>query len=91
MAVQVYIPALLRRLAKDQAALACEASTVRGLLATLAGQFPGLEERLSDPEGRLRVFVNLFVNGEDIRCLEGLDTPLNDGDEVVLASSSAGG
>lgn len=91
MAVKVLIPSPLQKLTNNQPTLNCEASTIDELLTSLEQSCPGIKERLCDDEGRLRRFVNFYVNSEDIRFLEGQQTPLKDGDEVSIVPAIAGG
>ncbi|MCP9848670.1 MoaD/ThiS family protein [Cyanobium sp. Morenito 9A2] len=91
MAVQVLIPTPLQKYTADQANVAIEASDVDGLIQALAVTFPGIQERLTDENGKLRRFLNIYVNSEDIRFLDNQSTPLNDGDEVSIVPAVAGG
>jgi len=91
MAVNVKIPTPLRGLTADQDTYAAEPSDLRGIVAALEGAFPGMRERLLDDGGELRRFVNIYVNGEDVRFLSGLGTDLKDGDEVSIVPAVAGG
>lgn len=91
MAIVVRIPTPLQKLTGDKPEVDASGGTVRELLEDLEGRFPGLKERLCDPEGRLRRFINLYVNEEDIRFLKQEATPLKDGDEVSIIPAIAGG
>jgi molybdopterin converting factor small subunit len=91
MAVQVLIPTPLQKYTNDQASVEVEASTVDGLLTALEGHFPGILDRLTDESGKLRRFLNVYVNSEDIRFLDNQSTPLADGDEVSIVPAVAGG
>jgi molybdopterin synthase sulfur carrier subunit len=91
MAVRVRVPTPLRRLTKGQAEVSVQAATVALAIDALEADFPGMAERLRDEQGELRRFVNLFLNGEDIRFLSGLESPLNDGDELSIVPAMAGG
>ncbi|MFH1485316.1 MAG: ubiquitin-like small modifier protein 1 [Chloroflexota bacterium] len=91
MSVRVRIPAPLRRLTRGEDSVAFEAGDLSHCVEALEAQFPGMKERLCDESGELRRFVNVFVNGEDVRFLEGLATPLKDGDEVSIVPAVAGG
>ncbi len=91
MAVKVRIPAPLRRLTANQTVVEVEASTLAQCMEGLESQFPGMKERLMDQEGQVQQFVNVYVNGEDIRFLQELDTPLKAGDEVSIVPAIAGG
>ena len=91
MTVKVLIPTPLQKFTKDQATVECEASDISGLLDALDEKYPGIKGRLCDDEGKLRRFINFYVNSEDIRFLDGQTTALNDGDEVSIVPAVAGG
>lgn len=91
MAVTVKIPTPLRNLTGDVSEYSAESASLTALVEELEGTYPGMRERLVDEGGELRRFVNLFVNGEDIRFLQGLDTTLKEGDEVSIVPAVAGG
>ena len=91
MSVNVRIPAPLRRLTNGQDKVSAEGGTVAEVVANLDEQYPGISERLCDESGQLRNFVNLYVNGEDVRFLDGLGTSTNSGDEVSIVPAVAGG
>ncbi|HID05878.1 MAG TPA: MoaD/ThiS family protein [Armatimonadetes bacterium] len=91
MPVQVRIPTPMRRLTKDQDVVTVEASTIAEMIDKLEAQFPGIKERLYDESGKLRQFVNIFVDGEDIRFLDGLNTQLSENSEVSIIPAIAGG
>jgi sulfur-carrier protein len=91
MAVNVKIPTPLRNLTNNQDTCALDADTLQGVVDSLETQFPGMRERLLDDGGDLRRFVNVYVNGEDVRFLDGLTTQLTDGDEVSIVPAVAGG
>lgn len=91
MAVKVLIPTPLQQFTANQAAIQCEGTTIHGLLDTLEQDFPGIKARLCDDEGKLRRFINFYVNSEDIRFLQGTDTVLAAGDEVSIVPAVAGG
>jgi molybdopterin synthase sulfur carrier subunit len=91
MAVLVRIPTPLRALTKGAAEVHAEASTVTDLIDVLETQFPGLKERLVEDGGQLRRFVNIYINQEDIRFLQGATTSLKQGDEVSIVPAIAGG
>ncbi len=91
MAINVRIPAALRQLTGGQSSVATEGTTVAELLNNLESQHPGLKDRLCEPNGEPRRFVNIYVRGEDIRFLEGLATALKTGDEVSIVPAVAGG
>ena len=91
MPVTVHIPTPLRKLTRNQAEVALEAATISQLVDGLEGTYAGLAEKLLDEGGEVRRYVNIFVNDEDIRFLDGKDTPLNDGDSVSIVPAIAGG
>jgi molybdopterin synthase sulfur carrier subunit len=91
MAVLVRIPTPLRALTKGAAEVQADASTVTDLIEVLERQFPGLKERLVETGGELRRFINIYINQEDIRFLEGAKTALKQGDEVSIVPAIAGG
>ena len=91
MAVTILIPTPLRKFTSEQESVSVEPGTVATLLISLEAQFPGIGKRLYDDNGELRKFINLYVNEEDIRFLQGKDTPINDGDAVSIVPAIAGG
>lgn len=91
MAVTVHIPTPLQEFTQQQDAVEVEGENVREALATLDARFAGIRQRLYDEEGRLRRFVNIYVNQEDIRFLQGEGTELRDGDELSIVPAIAGG
>ena len=91
MAVQVLIPTPLQKFTNDEATVALEAGSVDALIDALEGRYPGLKARLCDEAGKLRRFLNVYVNSEDIRFLENQATALKDGDEVSIVPAVAGG
>lgn len=91
MAVLVRIPTPLQRLTNNQAQVSSEGADIISLFDDLEKQFPGMKERIFDETGSLRRFVNIYINDEDIRFLEGDKTALKDGDEVSIIPAIAGG
>ncbi|MGF1535030.1 MAG: MoaD/ThiS family protein [Elainellaceae cyanobacterium] len=91
MTVKVLIPTPLQKFTKNQATVECEGSDISALLDSLEQQCPGIKSRLCDDEGKLRRFVNFYVNSEDIRFLDGQSTALSEGDEVSIVPAVAGG
>ncbi|MFN4131569.1 MAG: MoaD/ThiS family protein [Caldimicrobium sp.] len=91
MKVKVRIPTPLLSLTNGQKEVFAEGSTLKEVIEDLERQFPGMKERLCDEEGNLRRFINFFVNDEDIRFLQGEETPLKDGDIVSIVPAIAGG
>lgn len=91
MSVKVRIPTPLQKLTGNQAEVSVSGSTVKAALASLEEKHPGIRERLYDDKGGLRRFINFYVNDEDIRFLNGEDTPLKDGDDLSIVPAIAGG
>jgi molybdopterin synthase sulfur carrier subunit len=90
MGVVVKIPTQLRAATDGASSTTVEGSTVGEVLDALYAQFGELRERIAD-DGGLRRFVNVYIGGEDIRFLDGLDTSVSDGDEVTILPAVAGG
>jgi molybdopterin converting factor small subunit len=91
MAVTVKLPTQLRDAAGGQGAVDVEGATVGEALAALYDRHGELRERMADGDGGLRRFVNVYLAGEDIRFLDGLDTPVPDGAELTVLPAVAGG
>ena len=91
MAVTVRIPTQLRELSGGNAEVSAEGGTLATVLAGLETAHPGFRERLFDDQGELRRFVNVFVDDEDIRFLDGVNTPVADGATVSIIPAVAGG
>ena len=91
MSVLVRIPTPLQKLVGDKAEVHVDASSLREAIAGLAAQNEEFKTRMLDDKGELRRFVNVYVNEEDVRFLQKLDTPLKDGDEVSIVPAIAGG
>jgi molybdopterin synthase sulfur carrier subunit len=91
MSVTVRIPTPLRGLTNNLDVVAAEGGTLSACIDGLEGSYPGLKERICDEDGEIRRFVNIFVNGEDVRFLDGLSTALKTGDEVSIVPAVAGG
>ncbi|MBI2860098.1 MAG: MoaD/ThiS family protein [Chloroflexi bacterium] len=89
--VKVEIPYHLRQFVNDSAEVEMAAVDVAGCLHDLESSFPEMKGRLLDGEGRLRLFANIYVNGEDIRWSQGLTTPLKDGDCITIVPFIPGG
>ncbi|MFN8594390.1 MAG: ubiquitin-like small modifier protein 1 [Thermomicrobiales bacterium] len=89
--VIVLIPTPLRRFTDGQAKLAIEATTLGELLDAIDREYPGIGERVRDESGQLRRFVNVFVNGSNVREGAGIETSLSAGDEVGIIPAMAGG
>jgi molybdopterin synthase sulfur carrier subunit len=91
MPVIVRIPTPLRSITKGNAEVPAKGETVDDVMQDLERQFPGLRERLVDEKGELRRFINLYVNEEDVRFLQGRTTALKDGDTIAIVPAIAGG
>ncbi len=91
MAVLVRIPTPLRAVTKGAAEVQAAGDTVAQVIDDLERQFPGLRERLVEEGGAVRRFINVYVNQEDIRVLQGATTTLKAGDEVSIVPAIAGG
>ncbi len=91
MTVNVKIPTPLRSLTDDADSVTGEGETIAALVESLESAYPGMKERLCEESGELRRFVNIYVNGEDVRFLDGLQTALGEGDEVSIVPAVAGG
>ena len=91
MSVLVRIPAPLRAITEGESEVQLDGASVAVVLEKLESRFPEMRRRLWDEGGQLRRFVNLYVNGEDIRFLSGVETALSAGDEVSIIPAVAGG
>jgi molybdopterin synthase sulfur carrier subunit len=91
MPVTVRIPTPLRSITKGSAEVQAKGGSVADVVEDLERQFPGLRERLVDEGGDLRRFINIYVNEEDIRFLQGKKTALKEGDQVSIVPAIAGG
>jgi molybdopterin synthase sulfur carrier subunit len=91
MAVTVRIPTTMRPLSGGASTVSVDGANLRDVLAALDSAHPGFKDRLFDAEGALHKFVNVFVSDDDVRYLQGLDTPVKDGDTVSLIPAVAGG
>ena len=89
--VQVRIPTPLRKFTGGAEAVEANGASVAAVVAHLDEQYPGIKERICDDTGQVRRFVNVFVNGEDIRFLQQLATPVKAGDELSIVPAIAGG
>lgn len=87
----VYVPAPLRRVTGGQGTVSAAGKNVREVLEALDRQFPGFRRELYDEAGEVRSFINVFVNGVEIRTLQGLNTPVREADEVSIIPAMAGG
>jgi molybdopterin converting factor small subunit len=91
MSVTVRVPTQLRTLTNGAGEVTVEGSSVGEVLKALDASFPGFAGRLFDDAGKLRRFVNVFLADEDVRFLQGLDTPVPDGQTLSIIPAVAGG
>ena len=91
MGVMVRIPTPLRKMTGGLDKLEMNESTLSIMIDELETNYPGFKERLIDENGDLRYFVNIYLNGEDVRFLDGLDTQTSSGDEISIVPAVAGG
>ena len=91
MSATVRIPTPLRKVTNGEDKASVDAGTMVEVVESLEGQFPGLKARICDDDGELRSFVNVYVNGEDIRFLDGMGSAISSGDEISIVPAVAGG
>ena len=91
MPIKISIPTSMRRLTNNQAEVEAIGSTVEELFNNLNKQYPGMKEQVYDENRKLRRFINVYVNDEDIRFLDGDETVLKDGDIISIIPAIAGG
>ena len=87
----VRIPTPLRKLTEGQEEVKAAGNTIGELIADLEKNYPGIRARICDDDGKIRRFVNIFANDEDIRFLSNLDTPVTETDEISIIPAIAGG
>lgn len=87
----VYVPTPLRRLTGGQSKVEAQGENVGALLHAVEARYPGVAERVFDGEGNVKRFINVFVNDDEIGSLQGLDTPVREGDKVSIVPAMAGG
>lgn len=87
----VYVPTPLRRLTGGQSKVTVEANDVAALVSALDAQYPGISEKMLDSDGSVKRFINVFVNDDEIRTLQGLETPVRDNDKISIVPAMAGG
>lgn len=88
---RIRIPTPLRKLTNDLDIVTTDASTLGDAVDQLEAGYPGIKERICDERGEIRRFVNIYVNGEDVRFLQNLATALKPADEVSIVPAVAGG
>jgi len=91
MAVKVRVPTPLMKLTDNQSEVTAEGATISEILNNLESQFAGIKERICDKNGTPRRFINIYLNEEDIRFLDGESTAVKDGDEISIIPAIAGG
>ena len=91
MAVKVRVPTPLMKLTDNQSEVTAEGVTISEILNNLESQFAGIKERICDENGTPRRFINIYLNEEDIRFLDGESTAVKDGDEISIIPAIAGG
>lgn len=89
--VKVRIPTPLQKLTQNKPEVESNAGNIKELVLDLEKQFPGIKDRILDDNGKIRRFINFYVNDEDIRFLKQDETPLSDGNEVSIIPAIAGG
>ncbi len=91
MRVKVRIPMLLQKLTQNRAEVVGNGSTIGELIDDLEKKFPGIKERICDETGKVRSFISIYVNEENVRFLQKGETPLKDGDEISIIPAIVGG
>tara|TARA_B100001146_G_C15950440_1_gene335326 strand:- start:90 stop:371 length:282 start_codon:yes stop_codon:yes gene_type:complete len=91
MSATVKIPTPLRKLTNNKTSVDADGTTVGQIVESLESAYPGMRERLIDDNGDLRHFVNIYLNGEDIRYIDGLKSSVSDNDELSIVPAVAGG
>lgn len=91
MSVTIRIPGPLRRVTNGQSQVSVDATTVAEAIDSLDSEHEGIKDRICDETGDLRYFVNVYLNGEDVRFLDGTNTIVNAGDELSIVPAVAGG
>ena len=91
MSATVRIPTPLRKVTNGEDKASVEGNTMSEVVEALENQFPGLKDRICEPTGELRSFVNVYINGEDIRFIDGMSSSVASGDEISIVPAVAGG
>ena len=91
MSIKVRIPTPLMKLTENQSEVSAEGETIFDIINNLESQFNGIKDRICEENGTPRRFINIYVNEEDIRFLEGEKTAVKDGDEISIIPAIAGG
>jgi len=91
MSIKVRIPTPLQKITQNKAEVELSGANIRELIDDLERNFPGIKDRICDEKGKIRRFINIYVNEEDVRFLKQDQTSLKDGDEVSIIPAIAGG
>lgn len=91
MSIRVRVPTPLRKFTSGADEVDAQGSSVAAVVDDLEKKFPGIKERICDETGKIRRFVNVYVNGDDIRFLQNLETALKEGDSISIVPAIAGG
>ena len=91
MSIKVRIPQPMQKFTKGEDQVEVTGSDIKGLIDDLEKKFPGIRERICDESGKVRRFINIYVNEEDVRFLQGDATAIKDGDEISIIPAIAGG
>jgi len=91
MSVRVRVPTPLRKFTQGVDEVSAQGVTITALVDDLEKNYPGIKERICDETGKVRRFVNVYVNGDDIRFLQNMETSLKEGDNISIVPAIAGG
>jgi sulfur-carrier protein len=91
MSLKVVIPTPLRKFTSGMETVEVEATTIKEVLDSLDSKYPGFRASVCDESGSLRRFINIYLDGEDVRFLENLATPVSDGSEIAIVPAISGG
>src|ERR671914_1132179 len=91
MSVRVRVPTPLRKFTQGADEVNAQGNNIRSIVEDLEKNYPGIKERICDETGKVRRFVNVYVNGDDIRFLQNLETALKEGDSISIIPAIAGG
>ena len=91
MQATVRVPTPLQKLTQNKVEVKVSGASIKELIEDMEKKFPGIKERIYDETGKIRRFINIYVNEEDVRFLQQEETPLKDGDEVSIIPAIAGG
>ena len=91
MSVTVRIPTPLRKLTEGQSEITVKGDTVESVITNMEASYPGIQDRICDENGNVRRFINIYINEEDFRVLDGTNTPVKAEDKVSIVPAIAGG